>query len=113
MQEKFFSRGIGKEWELPCFVTGAPPESEWDMKQTLSAFVESRESGERIVRMFNGLARVDYRPRDPDWVEVKVAALPEHIEALKTLHRLTRVGKTITPEIIAQAKQASLQPKRG
>jgi hypothetical protein len=108
MPEQFSSRGIGQEWNLHCFVTGTPPKGDVDLKPNIAAFVESRQAGERVVAMFNGLARLDYRPHEPNWIQVKVGVLPEHIDALRELDRLTREGgDVISPEIIAQAKAAS------
>jgi len=51
----------------------------------VSGFVQSKEAGERVVALFNGRARLDYRTYEPNWIQVKVGCIPEH-EAV--LHRL-------------------------
>ena len=94
---------IGKEGNLPDFVTGQKPSG--DLKDHISGFVDSKEAGERIVAMFGGAARLDYSPSEPTAIQVKVGALPEHELQLRELHNLVReAGNTITPEIIEKAK---------
>ncbi len=108
MEEKFYSRGIGKEWKLACFVTGTSLESEDELKSNIAAFVESREAGQRVVDMFSGLARLDYRPSEPNWIQVKIGAAKGHEEALETLHRLVRENdNVISPELIAEARSVT------
>lgn len=79
--EFWSARGVGKDWNLVCLVTG----EKCDLMPNASGFVTSREAGERVVALFNGRARLDFRRREPDWIQVKVGCLDEH-EAV--LHRL-------------------------
>lgn len=104
------SRGIGSEFGLPCFVTGAPSTGPGDLKPNIAAFVESQEAGTVIVAsMFNGLARLDYREKEPNWIQVKVGVVKEHKAALEELDRLTRANNNIiTPTIIKAAREFSL-----
>ncbi len=104
------SRGIGSEFGLPCFVTGAPSTGARDLKPNIAAFVESREAGTVIVAgMFKGLARLDYRAHEPHWIQVKVGVVEEHKAALEELERLTKANKDkITSEIIQKAREFSL-----
>jgi hypothetical protein len=44
-------------------------------RKDLAAFVKSKSTGERIVNMFRpGVARLDYREYELDWIQVKVCA---------------------------------------
>lgn len=75
------ARGVGSEYNLVCLVTGKTA----DLMPNVSGFVQGREAGARVVALFNGRARLDFRKHEPDWVQVKVGCLPEHEEVL---HRL-------------------------
>ncbi len=110
--EKWTLHKLGLEWGLTCFVTGCYDSG--DLKDNIVGFVDSKEAGERVVDMFNGRAFLDYRPKDPNWIQVKVGALPEHKNALKTLYDLVvENDNVITPDIIAKAKAVpALTPKR-
>jgi hypothetical protein len=111
MSEKFASRGIGLEWNLPCFVTGRKAGDETDLKDNIAAFVASKTAGKRVVAMFNGLARLDFRPSEPKWIQVKVGVTKENLPALEALHNLVRQNDNkITPEIIAEAKTFAPKP---
>jgi hypothetical protein len=106
--ERFNSRGIGQELNLPCFVSGRAVDDATSLKDNIAAFVTSKEAGERIVQMFDGLARLDYRPHEPKWIQVKVGVGPQHLAALRALQRLSfENGGVISREIIRQAKAAS------
>lgn len=96
-------RGIGSDYGLRCFVTGA----ERDLMPNISGFVTSKESGERVVAMFGGLARLDFRPSEPNWIQVKVGALPEHMSALQDLYRYAVISGRVTPKAIEAAKTSS------
>jgi hypothetical protein len=69
MTDEYYSpRGIGTGFGV-CFVCG-----EYHRKD-LAAFVKSKSTGERIVNMFRpGVARLDYREYELDWIQVKVCA---------------------------------------
>jgi len=100
--EFFSSRGVGMDYTPGCFVCGGQD----GMNSNISAFVQCREAGERVVALFNGKgARLDYRKSEPDYIQVKVGACKEHVTNLQRLHDLTRSveERVITAEIIAKA----------
>jgi hypothetical protein len=101
-------RGFGKEWNLPCFVTGKPEDVACeDLKDNISGFVESKAAGKRVVALFDGLARLDWRPREPNWIQVKVGAVADRLPALERLYDLVRAnGGVLTREIVAAARLA-------
>lgn len=102
--EKFSSRGIGSEWGLPCFASGQEFDR-GDLNPNISGFVESKEAGENVVAMFNDLAYLDFRPFEPNWVQVKVGTSEANVAALEKLHELVREnGNLISREIIEKAK---------
>jgi hypothetical protein len=77
-----------------------------DEKADLAAFVEGKDGGERVVEMFEragATACLDYREREPNWVQVKIGACQHHLPALERLYDLTRFVRCITPEVIAEA----------
>jgi hypothetical protein len=97
--EFFRSRGIGLESRLSCFACGR----EEYMLHNIAAFVQTKESGERIVALFtavNGGARLDYRDHEPDRVQAKVGACDDHQSNLIALDKLCRDGR-ITAERIS------------
>ena len=53
---------------------GLPDASRYDC----AFFVPSRETGEKIVSLFTLGARLDYRPSEPHWIQVKVTACDNH-----------------------------------
>ena len=70
----------------------------------LSGFVKSKEAGERIVKMFkkalnkeNIKTWLDFRPREPTWIQVKVQ---EEEADLEKLYELTKDTGIITQEIV-------------
>ena len=89
-------RGIGSDW-VPCMVTGKPEA----LRPNLSGFVTSKEAGERIVTMFGGRARLDYRDYEPNWIQVKVGVNKEYEEVLRRLERAVSESYNIlSPEMI-------------
>lgn len=93
-EEIYQPRGLGLNF-LTCYMcnsheSGAQPD--------LAAFVQSRESGTRIIEMFEQLgldAHLDYRPHEPNWVQVKVGACYEHKPNLEKLQELCEKDKYI------------------
>ncbi len=84
-----------------CFVCGGRKR----MRNSISAFVESKESGEYIVAMFEEGAMLDHRMLHPQWTKVVVGACDRHVGNLEHLHELTHsAGNNITKEIIAKAR---------
>lgn len=99
--EVFKPRGIGKEWSLSCFVCGKSDL----LLSNVSGFVNSRDAGQRIVVMFDGLARLDYREREPNWIQVKVGACATHLPALEDLNETTsQAGGVILPAMLERIK---------
>jgi hypothetical protein len=83
----FRPRGIGMNW-LPCFICEGDPEI---LRHDMASFVADKAAGERVVAMFEELglkAQLDFRPSEPNWVQVKVAACLDHLPNLKLLYYL-------------------------
>ena len=101
MEERFATRGIiGTDHTPGCFVCGGKS----GLHKNISAFIESKTSGKRIVSMFNGKGvRLDYREREPDYIQVKIGVCRKHENELKKLHGLTRDAGVITEGMIRKA----------
>lgn len=102
--EFFKSRGIGLD-RCTCFICNTDKRDELGSTylNNISAFVECREAGERVVAMFPNGARLDYREREPDRVQVKIGACDTHLPNLQKLDLLTRDG-VITEMRIAESR---------
>lgn len=85
---KFAPRGIGTDVCPGCFICGAKKNS---MMPNIAAFVSSKEDGEKIVGWFDKKAKLDYRPHEPNWIQVKVGACENHISNLNKLYNATAV----------------------
>ena len=108
--EFFSSRGIGYDSFPACFVCGAQNDGDHAHGDNIAAFVRSRQAGERVVQMFGGRARLDYREWEPAWIQVKLGSCKKHLPCLEMLDSLTHANnRIITQEIIAQA--TSFEPK--
>jgi len=68
------ARGIGRSFGA-CMVCGGLPDA---LRNDCAFFVPSRETGEAIVAMFKLGARLDYRPYEPNWTQVKITACDTH-----------------------------------
>lgn len=66
--EYFGIRGIGLD-HCPCLDTGETLDG---YVPNISGLVKSKEAGERVVAMFGGRARLDFRDFEPNWIQVKV-----------------------------------------
>ena len=98
--EFFRSRGIGLDATPGCFVCGGKD----GLRNNIAAFVQCKEAGERVVRMFKAGARLDYREYEPDYVQVKIGACKTHLKNLKLLHELvTKANGILKAEMIAKA----------
>lgn len=95
--EFFHSRGIGKDW-CQCFVCGAN-ENGHNVVDNIAAFVQCKEAGERVVAMFEGRARLDFRKHEPDYVQVKIGVCTKHKRNLRRLDELVADG-ILTSEMI-------------
>src|SRR5271165_6475879 len=89
-------RGIGFD-SVPCFVT---KQKECSGRPNISGFVSSREDGQKVVDMFGGYARLDYRDFEPNWIQVKVGVEKEHEEVLDRLMVVCSDG-ILTPKRLA------------
>lgn len=92
--EFFKSRGIGMD-VCSCCVCDANADMSHYLNN-IAAFVKCKAAGERVVAMFQKGARLDYREREPDRVQVKVGACDEHMFVIKNLDRLVGKDDTIT-----------------
>lgn len=82
-----------------------------ELMTNVSWLVPSKDAGERIVKeMFNNQAFLDYREREPNWIQVKAGACPEHEPNLKKLNDETiKESSTITKEMVDLAKSGILR----
>ena len=108
--EYWSPRGIGGS-AYDCFVCGRKHETYYDAEKDqyfaadIAGFVRSKEAGQRVVDMFGGLAYLDFRPSEPDWIQVKVGCCPDHEKNLELLyHGVTCSEGMIKPRIIKWAK---------
>ena len=99
----FRSRGVGLDGCPGCFVCGATKRSADainDYLHNIAAFVKSKEDGEAAVGWFSrdtsvvawGGARLDLRPSEPKWIQVKVGACDLHKPNLELLDRTLRAN---------------------
>lgn len=94
-------RGIGKEDCHGCYCC---QNDNWiHIHNNCSFFVPSRETGEVIVSLFGDFgAKLDYREREPNWIQVKVGVCDDHLPNLEKLVELvlaTRFGREDGPGI--------------
>jgi hypothetical protein len=72
----------------------------------MAAFVVNKEAGERVVTMYSELglhAKLDFRPYEPNWVQVKVGACDKHLPNLKKLTELCSKDNQIDADKIKQS----------
>ena len=93
----FFNRGFGKD-HVKCFICGNLEEYYND---NISAFVNSKEDGEKIVSWFP-YAWLDYRPPEPHYIQVKIGACSTHKPILEKLCKEISWHGTIYPEIVKE-----------
>lgn len=91
-------RGIGCD-SVPCFVT---KNAECELRSNISGFVSSREDGEKVLEIFGGYARLDFRTHEPNWIQVKVGVDKEHNEVLDRL-MIACNDSILTPKRLAWA----------
>lgn len=94
------SRGIGRDWTHGCFICGGDASGIYN---NISAFVKSKESGEKVVSMFERGAKLDYRPSEPNWIQVKIGACDGHLGNLLKLNTFTQAEGIITKAMVAAA----------
>jgi hypothetical protein len=105
---KWGVRRIGSDYKLTCFVSGAS----LDLMPNVSGFVGSKEEGEKLVAMFGGRARLDFRPSEPNWIQVKVGVIPEHMAALERLYAAVRANGNMITRAMIQESRSSLGEAR-
>ena len=94
------ARGVGSNGGWKSLVTGEFVEFGPD----ISGFVSSKEAGERIVDLLDGRAYLDFRPFEPNWIQVKLIVEKEHRGVLQRLYDANLVCEgMIRPRTIAWA----------
>lgn len=107
----FRPRGLGSEC-VPCFMCG-----KGGLNTNIAAFVRTKEEGAAVVEMFRindptcqqpignrYPAWLDYRPHEPNWIQVKIGACQEHSKNLEKLYELTRTDCLINRNKITEAR---------
>lgn len=95
----FSSRGIGLD-DCPCFICWAT-----GLNNNIAAFVESKEEGELAAEWFQGGARLDFRPHEPKWIQVKIGGCEKHLKNLENLNELIHLNHSrLRPKMIEEAK---------
>lgn len=99
----FAPRGIGLNW-IPCFMCGkGGPEDH--SQPDMAAYVKGKDYGELVISMFDKLgllANLDYRPSEPNYVQVKVGACVGHQPNLRLLQIFTASRKLINEDILKE-----------
>lgn len=118
---KFSPRGIGLDLCPCCFICGSErrnPEANHYL-HNISAFVASKEEGEKIVHWFsefygsgadahNG-ARLDFRANEPNWIQLKVGACDKHLPYLEMLYKKTNQYGLIREIDISEVRAAAVK----
>jgi hypothetical protein len=92
----FSSRGIGGS-SGSCYCCGKMGSND------LCGFVKSREEGRAIERSLKGGHVLDWRPYEPNWIQVKIVACKVHLENLKKLEELIYDNKMISIKKISES----------
>ena len=100
----FRSRGIGLDY-CPGCIFCENDSNEIRLMKNISAFIESKEDGEQIIKWIkdNKGITLDFRVNEPDWIQIKIGSCDKHENKLKKLHQLCMINNTISPEIIQLA----------
>ena len=102
-EENYNPRPLGLNW-LPCYVCGEGGKD--GAQPDMAAFVDSQKAGERVVAIFQELgsqAKLDFRPSEPNWIQVKIGACERHRPNLVKLARLCSKDKKIDLAKIADS----------
>lgn len=100
-EEFFYSHGIGLGVTPGCFCCGRGEGTH----HCITALVDSKEAGERIVRLFEGKgACLVFDPKNPSIVQVRIGACDEHLLRLERLLSFCAADLRITPERVRKAK---------
>lgn len=100
-------RGIGRAGGISIMSA-----KQIDFGYDLAGYVKSREDGELIVDLFQGLVKIDYRPSEPNWIQVKVIVDDENkIYILDELMTVVMInGNFIRPSQISNFMQRHALP---
>lgn len=101
--EFFNSRPVGYDM-VTCFCCKDKNKVNQSMNN-IAGFVVCKEAGERVIALFDtytGGARLDYRPHQPNYVQVKIGACKKHFANLEKLAELVSDG-VITRKKIKEA----------
>jgi|SRR5579863_4592943 len=96
-------RGIGNNW-IPCFVCGKEGDG-GKCQNDMAAYVRGKEQGEKVVGLFASVglrAKLDFRPLEPDYVQVKIGACKDHEPNLTLLYILTSPRLRISQKMLLQ-----------
>lgn len=98
--EYFDSRSVRMEPGIDCFCCGGNK----TLQHNISGYVKCKASGERVVDMFAQGAYLDFRPYDPNYVQVKIGACENHLDNLKHLDEvITKCNGMITEDMVTAA----------
>lgn len=90
-------RGFGTGWGK-CLVCGNDDGKACD---DFASFVPTKQTGESIVSLIKamgGHSNLDYRPSEPNWIQVKICACPDHTKALEHLYRSVSENGSVDAE---------------
>lgn len=99
-------RGIGSD-NCNCFICGG----ERGLVSNISGYVNSKADGEKVVALFNGNAFLDYREREPNYIQVKIGACKKHKVNLTVLSDLLCERGMIFADLIERAKETVDSPE--
>lgn len=69
----------------------------------VSGFVESKEQGEALVAMIGHGARLDFRPSEPNWIQVKMVVEFGYKPYLENfIDAVAANGNMVTPELVTE-----------
>lgn len=112
---RWHSRGVGMDGTPGCFVCGAEKRNQKpdtnDYMNNVAAFVDSKEAGELAVVIIGQGARLDYRDRTPNRVQVKVGACDHHLAQLGELSRCWYINAERIAEVRAFVPESLRPPK--
>lgn len=95
-------RGIGSDY-VPCYMSDGAIDNK--LRANISGFVNSKEDGQKIVNMFGGKAFLDYREREPNWIQVKFGVDEKFLPHLEYLEHLIKENNGyITRSLIEESK---------
>lgn len=81
LEVRWSPRGIGRGFSGIDLRTGLEPDG---YLYDLSGFVRTKGDGHLVVALFGDRAYLDYRPSEPDWIQVKICADQETLRKIET-----------------------------